>query len=98
MQDRTVALSSDTGVLRGAANLTTSVFEPDSQQPADAIESDFVAISIAVQRKLPRSVSLVMQSDDSCWLSFRMPFDHLFQLRIPGQPIGFCERIAHSGQ
>ena len=84
MHNWTVTLSSDSAVLRGAANLPTSVFEPDSQQPADAIETVFVAISIAVQCKLPRSVSLVMQSDDSCWLSFRMPFDHLFQLRIPG--------------
>ena len=83
MQDWRVALSSDTGVLRGAANLSTSVFEPDSQQPADAIDSNFVAISSAVQHKLPRSVSSVMQSDESCWLSFRMPFGHLFQLRIP---------------
>jgi len=98
MQSWTGALSSDSGVLRGATSLPTSVFEPDSQQPAVAFDSNVVAISIAVQRKLPRSVSHVMQSDDSCWLSFRMPFDHLFQLRIPGQPIGFCERIAHSGQ
>ena len=63
---RILALSCAPGVFRGPAILSTSVFEPDSQQPADAVDSNIDAISIAVQYKLPRSVSLVMQSDDSC--------------------------------
>jgi len=95
---RILALSCATEVFRGPAILSTSGFEPDSQQPADATGSKCVAISSAVQRKLSCDVSLVVQSNESCRLSFRMPCGLLFQLRCPACFFEVCECIARSGR